>query len=335
MKLNVKNIGLLFLATLGALSCSPDNSTETVKYVPSAQAFTALQTTSLSGVTQNYSLIAENGIATFTSPKGVIIKVNGTSLRKNGNPVTGAVDIKYIEIFDGGKMLTTDKTTMGLNPSTGQMEIIISGGEFFVEAKQAGIMLTTTSPILLQIPGALTGGINTNMRLWTGQLPTPAANMLGWILNDVNPAVGNNGVVVNQGQPGTTGGSYSASLPGFGWTNVDRFYNDPRPRTLLLATVPVGYDPSNSAIYLHYDGLGNSLAKFDKYLTATQQFSEHYGQIPIGLVCHAIFVTEDNGQYRYAIKAFTVQANDIYNFTLAETVLGTQLQLEAAINALP
>lgn len=335
MKLNVKNIGLLFLATLGALSCSPDNSTETVKYVPSAQAFTALQTTALSGVTQNYSLIAENGIATFTSPKGVVIKVNGTSLRKNGNPVTGAVDIKYIEVFDGGKMLTTDKTTMGLNPTTGQMEIIISGGEFFVEAKQAGIMLTTTSPILLQIPGALTGGINSNMRLWTGQLPTPASNMLGWILNDVNPAVGNNGVVVNQGPTGTTGGSYSASLPGFGWTNVDRFYNDPRPRTLLLATVPAGYDPSNCAIYLHYDGLGNSLAKFDKYLTATQQFSEHYGQIPIGLVCHAIFVTEDNGQYRYAIKAFTVQANDIYNFTLAETVLGTQLQLEAAINALP
>ena len=288
----------------------------------------------MEGVTQNYTLTAENGVATFTSPKGVIIKINGASLRKNGNPVTGIVEIKYAEVFEGGKMLTTDKTTMGLNTTTGKMEMIISGGEFLIEARQSGTNLTTTTPILLTIPGDLTGGANSTMRLWTGQLPTPAANMLGWIQNDVNPAVGNNGVIVRAGANGGTA-VYSATLPGFGWTNVDRFYSDPRPRTLLLATVPAGYNGTNSAIYLHYDGLGNSLAKFDVYNPTTQQFSEHYGQIPIGLVCHAIFVTEDNGQYRYAIKAFTVQANDVYNFALAETVLGSQAQLEAAINALP
>ena len=332
---NFKNIGLAFLATLALTSCSNDDNTVNEPMVPTAQAFSNLQNAALASVTQNFNLIAENGITTFTSVKGVTIKINGAGLRKNGNPVTGAVTLEYSEIFDGGKMLTTDKTTMGLNPATGQMELIISGGEFFVEARQSGVVLTTVSPILLTIPATLTGGTNPNMLLWTGQLPTPAANMLGWIQNDVNPAIGNNGVVINQGGTTGGGGGYSATLPGFGWTNVDRFYNDPRPRTLLLATVPAGYNPSNCAIYLHYDGQGNSLAKFDTYLNATQQFSEHYGQIPIGLVCHAIFVTEDNGQYRYTIKAFTVQANDIYNFTLAETTLGSQAQLEAAINALP
>ena len=333
MKLNVKKIGLLFIATLAAVSCSNENSADqTPTYVPTAQAFAALQNTALSGVTQNYSLIAENGITTFNSPKGVSIKINGASLRKNGNPVTGTVDVKYIEVFDAGKMLTTDKTTMGLQ-ANGQMSLIISGGEFFVEAKQGGVLLTTVSPIELVIPGALTGGINAAMRLWTGQLPTPQANMLGWIANDPGPA-GNGGVFAN-GQGTISGGTYNASLPGFGWTNVDRFYNDPRPRTQLLATVPSGYTGDNAAIYLHYDGQGNSLAKFDVYNALTSQFSEHYGQIPIGLVCHAIFVTEESRQYRYAIKAFTVQAGDIYNFTLAETVLGTQAQLEAAINALP
>ena len=332
MKLNVKNIGLLFLATLGAVSCSDETSQDSV-YVPSALAFATMQNNALGGVTQNYVLTAENGIATFNSPKGVNIKINGSSLRKNGNPVTGSVDVKYIEVFETGKMLTTDKTTMGLQ-SNGQMSLIISGGEFFIEAKQGGVLLTTVSPIELIIPGALTGGANPAMRLWTGQLPTPQANMLGWVLTDVNPTGAAGGVVANN-QSSITGGTYNASIPGFGWTNVDRFYNDPRPRTLLLATVPSGYNASNSAIYLHYDGLGNSLAKFDVYNSTTLQFSEHYGQIPIGLACRAIFITEDSGQYRYAIKAFTVQANDIYNFTLAETVLGTQAQLEAAINALP
>ena len=333
----LQNLGLALLAIGCATSCSKndDSSNEPIINPPTSQGFTNLQTAAYNSVKQQFTLTAENGLATFTSTKGVVIKIQGTSLRKNGNPVTGAVNIEFAEVFDGGKMLTTDKTTMGLNTTTGQMEMIISGGEFFIEAKQGGTVLTTTSSILLDIPGALTGGTNPNMRLWTGQLPTPAANMLGWIQNNANPGTANNGVVVNQGGPAGGSNGYSASLPGFGWTNVDRFYSDPRQRTLLLASVPAGYNPTNAAIYLHYDGLTNSLAKFDTYQTATQLFSEHYGQIPIGLVCHAIFVTEDSGQYRYAIKAFTVQANDIYNFTLTETVLGTQAQLEAAINALP
>ena len=216
MKKNLKNIALLIIASVTAASCSTENSTtETPNYVPSAQAFAALQNAALSSVTQNYVLTAENGITTFNSPKGVTIKINGGSLRKNGNPVTGSVDVKYIEVFDTGKMLTTDKTTMGLQ-ANGQMSLIISGGEFFIEAKQAGVLLTTVSPIELVIPGALTGGINTAMRLWTGQLPAPQANMLGWIANDPG-ATGNGGVFAN-GQGTISGGTYSASLPGFGWT---------------------------------------------------------------------------------------------------------------------
>ena len=325
MKTNFRNIGLVFLATIALSSCSKEESTSTTipASVPSAQAFTNLQNAAILGVTTNFTLIAENGLATNTSPKGVVIKINGNGLRKNGNPVTGVVDIKYIEVFDGGKMLTTDKTTLGKLPN-GAMAMLISGGEFFIEAKQGGVLLTTVSPITLEIPGALTGGANAAMTTWAGQLPTPEANMLGWVENTAAPG----GVQV-------AGGRSTATLLGFGWTNVDRFYNDTRPRTLLLATVPSGYNQGNSSIYLHYDGLGNSLAKFDTYLPATQQFSEHYGQIPIGLVCHAIFVTEESGQWRYAIKAFTVQSGDVYNFTLAETVVGTQAQLEAAINALP
>ncbi len=330
---SLKNISLLLLASIALTSCSNDDNNQVAEpTIPSAQAFSNLQTTALNSVTQNFTMTAESGLATFTSTNGVTIKLNGNGLRKDGNPVTGLVDVKYSEVFDGGKMLTTDKTTMGMQ-ANGQMALIISGGEFYINATQGGVQLTTVSPIQLIIPTSLTGGPNPAMTLWTGQEPTAGANMLGWIATDPGP-VGAIGVIVN-GQGTITPGTYNATLPGFGWTNVDRFYNDPRPRTQLLATVPAGYDENNSAIYLHYDGQGNSLAKFDRYLNATQQFSEHYGQIPIGLVCHAIFVTEDNGQWRYAIKSFTVQSGDIYNFTLSETVLGNQAQLEAAINALP
>jgi hypothetical protein len=63
-------------------------------------------------------------------------------------------------------------------------------------------------------------------------------------------------------------------------------------------------------------------------------FSEHYGQIPVGLACHIIFATEDNGNWRYAIKGVTTTANTTYTFTQAETTVGTEAQLVAAINAI-
>ncbi|WP_242499186.1 hypothetical protein [Flavobacterium sp. 140616W15] len=130
------------------------------------------------------------------------------------------------------------------------------------------------------------------------------------------------------------GGNYYVHFGSFGWTNVDRFYSDPRPKTTLLVKAPEGYTNINSAVYLSYDGEGtNALAKLDTY-TPAGLFSEHYGQIPIGLACHVIFVTEDNGQWHYAIKAVTVAANDVYTFTLSQTTVGTEAQLIAAINAI-
>ena len=128
---------------------------------------------------------------------------------------------------------------------------------------------------------------------------------------------------------------YYPLLNNFGWTNVDRFYSDPNPKTTILVSAPTGYGNQNSAVYLHYDGLGNGLAQLDTYDDDTDLFSEHYGQVPIGLACHIIFITEDNGQWRYAIKSVTITANAIYSFTLSETVVGSETQLIAAINTLP
>jgi hypothetical protein len=177
------------------------------------------------------------------------------------------------------------------------------------------------------VPADLTDGVDNTMTLWAGAIDEQGE--LAWreVKEGGDGANGKGGV---QGE----GTNYYVTFGNFGWTNVDRFYSDPRPKTTILADVPDGYDNNNSAVYLSYDGEGtNALAKLDTY-TAAGLFSEHYGQIPIGLACHVIFVTEDNGQWRYAIKGVTVAANDVYTFTLAETTTGTEAQLVAAINAI-
>jgi FlaG/FlaF family flagellin (archaellin) len=327
MNTNFKTISLLFLVLISFVSCDNSDGDDIVLSPPTAAAFKGITEKGIKKNTQNFTLTAGTGMVTLTSAKGVKLNINGNCLTKNGNPVTGTVDIEYIELFDKGNMLITNKPTMGVT-ADGKKNLLISGGEFFIKATQGGVELQNSCTMSLIIPTALTDGLDNTMTLWNGTIDDKGE--LAWRENKPNADGTGGGKGGVQGE----GTNYYVTFGNFGWTNVDRFYSDPRPKTTILADAPDGYDNNNSAVYLSYDGEGtNALAKLDTY-TAAGLFSEHYGQIPIGLKCHVIFVTEDNGQWRYAIKAVTVAANDVYTFTLAETTVGTEAQLVAAINAI-
>ncbi|TDP03939.1 hypothetical protein [Flavobacterium sp. 245] len=326
MNRNFKTISLLFLLLISLVSCDNSDGDDIKITPPTSAAFKSISEKGVKGNTQKFTVTAGTGMITVTSAKGVKLNINGNCLTKNGNAVTGQIDIEYIELFDKGNMLITNKPTMGIT-ADGKKNLLISGGEFFIKATQGGVELQTSCSMSMIVPAALTDGVDNTMTLWTGVIDD--AGELAWREAKAG-ADGANGKGGVQGE----GTNYYVTFGNFGWTNVDRFYSDPRPKTTILADAPDGYDNNNSAIYLSYDGEGtNALAKLDTY-TATGLFSEHYGQIPIGLKCHVIFVTEDSGQWRYAIKAVTVAANDVYTFTLAETTLGTEAQLVAAINAI-
>lgn len=327
-KNNFKGIAVVLLASLAFASCSDD--TADGNHIASASEFSNLRQNAMENVTQHFTLTAGNGATTYTSDKGVEVTINGNCLTQNGNPVTsGTIAIEYAEVFDKGTMLVTDKTTMGRLPN-GDMALIVSGGEFYINATLNGQQLDITCPMQLKIPADLTGGIDNDMTLWDGRIDEDGN--LEWDEQQENPA-GQNGGVFGEGQGANA--AYYAFLNDFGWTNVDRFYSDPRPKTTILAEAPTGYNFENSAIYLHYDGQGSALAKLDTFNPTTNQFSEHYGQVPIGLEAHVIFVTEDGGNYRYAIKSVTVAAGDVYVFSSGETIVGTEAQVIAAINGLP
>jgi len=322
MKTNFKKIGLLILAMTTFASCDNTDGDDIKLSPPTAAAFKSINEKGVKRNTQNFTITAGNGLVTLTSAKGVKLYINGDCLTKNGNAVTGQVDIEFIELFDKGNMLVTNKPTMGIMPD-GKKNLLISGGEFFIKATQGGVELQTSCSLSMIVPTALTDGYDNLMTLWTGVIDEDGE--LAW--KDARGADGKGGV---QGE----GNNYYVTFGNFGWTNVDRFYSDPRPKTTILVDAPEGYDNTNSAVYLSYDGEGNNaLAKLDTY-TAEGLFSEHYGQIPVGLACHIIFATEDNGNWRYAIKGVTTTANAVYTFTLAETTVGTEAQLVAAINAI-
>lgn len=325
MKKTIKTLALLMVTSVIFTNCdkNDDTSVSTPNYVPTSAAFKNLRNIALANELQEFNFNAGTGNFSFTSENGVTVTINSNCLTKNGVALTsGNVEVDYVELFDKGTMLVTNKPTMGVMPN-GNKELLISGGEFFIEAQHNGIKLETTCNISLVIPTALTGGQEAGMLLWTGD--NTNEEDLAWKRD--NPTAGQNGIDANNN-------NYYASFGNFGWTNVDKFYSDPRPKTTILIDVPANYDNTNSAVYLSYDGEGqNALAKMDTY-TAGGLFSEHYGQIPVGLACHIIFVTEENGQWRYAVKGITTTANATYSILQAETVLGTEAQLVAAINAI-
>lgn len=319
----------LLASSLFFISCSDDDNSPSNNDIPSALEFLSLQNSALENLTQTFEFDASDGAVSFTSSKGVTVYLNTNCIELEGVAISGTFEVEFIEIFDGGNMITTNKPTMGLM-GNGDKSLLISGGEFFINATQGGVQLELTCPMNVNIPTSLTNpGGDQEMTLWNGVFDDNGN--LTWEEIPEDPAGNGNIFVEGQGPSAT----YYAYFDSFGWTNVDRFYSDPRPKTTILVDVPNGYDNTNSAVYLHYDGEGNALANLDTYDENTGLFSEHYGQIPIGLACHIIFATESDGQWRYAIKGVTITANTTYSFTLSETTVGTEQQLIDAINNLP
>lgn len=320
--------GLLFILPLFLLSCEDDSGSIPIVgsiMPPTAQGFSALQSQALNNLTQSFSsTIDETGILEFTSSQGVTILVYTDCLTIEGEPVEGDIQVQFVELYNRASLLTTNIATMGKH-SNGDLEMLVTGGAFYVNISQYGMPIDNSCGFSLQIPASLTGGIDEEMSLWYGEI-----NEYGDLIWEEA-----NGEEGQGGEFGWEDDTYYVWASQFGWTNVDRFYNDPRPKTTIYVEVPEGYNYSNSAVFLSYDGEENALARLDTYDEETGLFSEHYGYIPIELECHVIFISEHNGQWVYAIKSVTVEENEVIEILHSELDTISETGLTGLINNLP
>lgn len=338
----MKSIKLQIAAFLMALtfvvSCKKEEtqlSEEQILVRATPEEFANLKAGALEGKIQEFQFDASI-TSVFTTEKGVHIVMYGSCLTKNGNPVTGMVDVKVVELFERGGMLTSNKPTMGMMPN-GDMALLISGGEFFINATHEGDQLDLDCNMQVVIPTDLTWVADTEMTLWHGR---GRDNDCDGIENDCDGNVWEE--VENGGQPeqvdavqGDNGENYVTAFGEFGWTNVDKFFSDQRPKTTLLVDVPDGFDHTNSSVYISYNGEPNALGNLDTYIESSELFSEHYGQIPIGLECNIIFVSEDNGNWLYAIKSATIVDGETIVILVTDLSTATSSDLETLVNNLP
>jgi hypothetical protein len=302
---------------------------------PSAESFGSLTSTARLSRIQSFSEEFIPGL-TLTLASGSSVIIAGNLLDAEGLIVSGSVDVDVVELTKRGEMLTAGMSTMGLDDD-GNKSALISGGEHYVNITQSGEQLTLQGEYRVNVPTALTGGVDLDMSLFV-----PADENQGfegevdWSEVDMDRKMG----VEGEG----SSSYYWLTSDNFGWTNVDRWISDPRDKTRIQVGVPEGYTNENSAIYLTYDGEPTALAMLDVYDDASGLFTEHYGMLPIGLEMHVIFASVDEGddegpeddQWLFQVIAETVDEDETIYFSDTSTMIsGSEADLIAVIDALP
>jgi len=292
------------MLTLLLTACRDDD--EASSEAPSPEEFQTLRQTALDNITQTFEVDFSNGATSFTSEQGVRLDVFSCT-DASGNQSTSFTDVnlKFMEIFDRGTMLVTNRPTVGISPS-GEEGILISGGEFFLDATQNGEQLNACA-INARIPTDLTGGTDFNMSLWTGDID--ANGDLTWVTDSTS------GIEMDTS-------TYFVFMNQFGWINCDVFWDDPRPRTGVTVETPTNYDETNSAVYFSIVGENSGLGRGT-------------GQFPIGQEAHFIFVTVEDDDWRYAVQSVTISENEVVTFNLDDTTIATESELVGVINGLP
>lgn len=314
MRKNITTFGLIFFALLGLVSCitEVDLPSKIAKTPPTVAQFKELEINALENLTQHFELSVSDGYTTFVTSHGVSISIDPSCLTKNGVPATGDVDFEIIEIFDKGNMLITNKPTTSKSLS-GEYKHLISGGEFYVNAIQDGVKLKTSCGYQIKVPTSLTGEADTNMEPFKGVIDS--AEELTWL------QIPNTEFWIS-GQPNDST-AYNTIVQEFDWFNCDKFSNFTGARTALEIALPQGYINENSNLFLAVNGEPNTLGHL-------------YGTFPVGLNCHIILVSEEDGLFKYAIKSIpSLPNNASYIFETSDFQTGTPAQTVTAINALP
>ncbi|MEX0997547.1 MAG: hypothetical protein WDZ45_10900 [Flavobacteriaceae bacterium] len=314
-------LSLFFMFTL--LSCDRetccDEPIEDITFIaPTSQEFDSLREEALNQSIQGGTFIADEGV-NFTSNNGAQLQIfPGCLTTIDGELIVDEVELEFIEFYSRDQMLGPNKPTMGSMPD-GNKAMLLTGGAFYINITRNGERVLPVCGIQLIVPTELTGGPDEEMTLWTGVIDTNGD--LTW---EPNP----------NGEAFVEGDSYFTFFQDFGWTNIDRFFNDPRPKTTIQVLVTEGYTAQNASVYLSVDGEETGLAHLDTFNPDTNMFSEHYGQLPVGLEVHLIFVSAEEDLWRYAIKSITISENQTYTFAHSETQTATLAELQALIAAL-
>lgn len=337
-----KMIITLMTMSLIFVSCDSETSNQEDSALKSSTTaissdLKALRDEALKDINQGGTIYydSKEGAQFTTASKTSIVIPPGSIQTRDGKDFDGNIDIDYIEIFERHKMVVTNKPTMARSSNGIDKELLVTGGEFYLDIKNKDESVNIVKPIKINISTAESNADPVGMVLWNGDIDDK--DDLTWDSADKDDLVFENDGEVFRGKG--DGSMYDVLMQGssnFGWCNIDRLVSWPGQKTPIGVIVPSGFDQSNASVYLAIEGEENMLAQFDTFDPSTNTFGEHYGLVPVGLDCHIIFVGEQGGNYVYSILSTTIGNNATYSIPTSSLITTSNYsQLENAIQALP
>ena len=237
----MKTSGIYFLIiVIACISCKPINHSIGMREVYHYPSATDFKLKTLTGLTTMLEKPAQvfyiNTDTTIYGNEGTVIFIQPSCLRANDSTVyEGKIVIHLKELYTREALLRERAVTI----SNGSM--LESDGSLYIDAQTE-----TGEPLLIKCENAvqirLPREIQSNMTYFDGSRDT-SGNM-NWELSDsINPIfeeIYSPELVDDFGQSGMRIGSssqtYFFTTKSFGWINCDRFYDDLRDKTDLLAT---------------------------------------------------------------------------------------------------
>ncbi len=251
---------------------------------------------------QHFTVDAATG-GSSTAAQGSVITIPPNSfVTQQGDPVTGAVDIEFKEIYKKSDMLLSDKPTIQNDGHP-----LKSGGEFYIKATSGGSAVQLAPGSYLTVEQPL------NNFSFDGTLTafTAITDTFRW-----QPA--NNGAV-NDSLTGSSYTSYIFAMFQFGdpvdsgtWCNSDcSTYFSAYPQTSL--TLQQNDDPVlyNTQLFLLFSGINSMVHVY---------YSNNgwpYLYAPQGLSCTAVAVGVKDSVLYSSFVPLTIGANQTVNFSLS------------------
>ncbi|RSK34027.1 hypothetical protein [Hymenobacter metallilatus] len=255
---------------------------------------------------------------TFAGQKGTVFTITPHAFLKNGQPVTGPVELAVREVFSRADMVLSNMPTI----SNGT--VLQSAGEVYLRAAQdSSIQLSANAIVRIQTQNPPGVSANDTMRLFVAPVaPVAQTSCFNWMLN-TDPA--------SSISPTPTGHIITVSSllynAGIGWFNCDRFYYTP---TLPLTITVPGTNISpmqNTMVFAVFRSFNGTLSMCD--FTAPNIFRA--SRAPQGATVSVVVIRTENGKLYYGRKDGVVQASADLSPTLQET---TPADLVASLNTL-
>jgi type IV secretory pathway VirB2 component (pilin) len=279
--------------------------------------------------TQTFTVSAGTG-GTLTLASGSQLIIAPSAFRNpNGGVTQGNVTIEVNEMYKRSELLANNfPTESALNSDGSGGGPIATGGSFTFRMRNAS-GADVTAPVgnvLAQIKGSLTGGISTDMEMWSGVVSTDQSRDNAW------QNLGSAPVIIG----GTT---YQFPVTARTTANIDSYQDwlNWINGAIVRVTLPTGLDDSNTEVYMTYKNRPGILTSLDKFVPATASSAAYWTEdntyLDAGQEGSIIVVSMKDGSLKANIQSYTLVTGQTEHVTSVSAT--TLSDLKIAVDALP